>query len=397
MIGIYSICCLNTGKLYVGSSVNISKRVKQHSSELARGIHKNIYLQRAWNKYGGNSFRFNLIDLVNSAPDLEDKESFWIKYFDSTNNKKGYNLLNAPANIATYGSKNGQSKLFADDVEKIIELIYKGYTNRKIAATIGVAITSETISDIRRRHTWAHIRPDIESFPISPSNHAFTAAEVSKVKKKLNRGISIDDIVRQYKVTRNWVWLVVNERIWADVEPKITAIIENPSYKLSEKDVLEIKKLLGKNNLTHREIAGHYGVSVGCISHIQQGSTWGNVGNDIDLSDRKNLAHKLSREAIIEIKERILSGESVSTIAGDFAVSPGLISSIKTNRRHKNVGPSMSTVTYTRKPKLTKETVKQIKTLLNAGVDVKEIAMICNTNVSKIQRIKTGATWVNVI
>ncbi len=394
MIGIYSICCRETGKIYIGSSVNITKRVKQHSSELGRQVHKKIYLQRAWNKYGKDSFQFNVIDLATSIDGLVEKEKFWIGYFDSTNNKRGYNLLNAPANISTYGTKNGHSKLSDNDVLEIMELLYKNYTNVKIADIYGVS--TETISGIRRRKTWTHIRPAIKSFPASPSNYTFSRDEVSEVKTKLNQGASIDDIVRQYNASRSWVWKIAREEMWTHVKPKMTITLKNPTYKISKKGVIEIKRLLAENKLTYREIANVYDVSISCISHIQRGSTWGTTGSVIDLSNRRNLAHKLSSDDVIEIKSRILAGESSFNIAKDFDVSTGAISSIKTNRSHREAGPDMSDVSYTRKKKLPKETVVQIKNLMHSGSSTREIADMLNISRPRVWRIKTGATWADV-
>lgn len=58
MIGTYMIINRKTGKYYYGSSNDIERRFMQHKSELKRGIHHCIYLQRAYNKYGHDSFIF---------------------------------------------------------------------------------------------------------------------------------------------------------------------------------------------------------------------------------------------------------------------------------------------------------------------------------------------------
>lgn len=48
--GIYRIVINN--KSYVGSSLDIKKRLRQHRRELRRDIHDNNYLQNLYNKYG---------------------------------------------------------------------------------------------------------------------------------------------------------------------------------------------------------------------------------------------------------------------------------------------------------------------------------------------------------
>jgi group I intron endonuclease len=62
MIGIYRIINLINNKCYYGSSKNVEKRWKKHKNELVRDKHHNILLQRAWNKYGCDSFMFEFVE-----------------------------------------------------------------------------------------------------------------------------------------------------------------------------------------------------------------------------------------------------------------------------------------------------------------------------------------------
>jgi len=65
--GIYKIINKINGKYYIGSSNNIKQRWYNHRRELNKNIHKNNYLQRAWNKYGESKFEFVLIESL--SPD----------------------------------------------------------------------------------------------------------------------------------------------------------------------------------------------------------------------------------------------------------------------------------------------------------------------------------------
>ena len=56
--GIYIIENKQDGKIYVGSSVNVTTRLKQHITKLKYNKHSNSHLQRAWNKYGEASFLY---------------------------------------------------------------------------------------------------------------------------------------------------------------------------------------------------------------------------------------------------------------------------------------------------------------------------------------------------
>jgi len=56
--GIYIIKNITNKKFYIGSAVNIEKRLYEHLWALEKGYHSNIYLQRAWNKDGKSVFSF---------------------------------------------------------------------------------------------------------------------------------------------------------------------------------------------------------------------------------------------------------------------------------------------------------------------------------------------------
>lgn len=56
--GVYVIENTTNGHRYVGSSNDIKKRRSKHKRMLRNGKHHSQYLQRAWNKYGEESFIF---------------------------------------------------------------------------------------------------------------------------------------------------------------------------------------------------------------------------------------------------------------------------------------------------------------------------------------------------
>lgn len=60
--GIYEIVNTINGNRYVGSAVNIEKRWYEHKRTLQNKKHQNPHLQRAWNKYGADSFKFHVIE-----------------------------------------------------------------------------------------------------------------------------------------------------------------------------------------------------------------------------------------------------------------------------------------------------------------------------------------------
>ena len=63
--GIYKIENLVNGKVYIGKTVDFKERKKEHKLDLRLNRHYNNYLQNAWNKYGRENFKFEMVFLCN--------------------------------------------------------------------------------------------------------------------------------------------------------------------------------------------------------------------------------------------------------------------------------------------------------------------------------------------
>jgi group I intron endonuclease len=72
--GVYQIINKVNGKRYIGSSVNIKSRWRDHIYCLDGGRHNNHYLQRSWNKYGGSNFVFETICLFPESELIENEQ-----------------------------------------------------------------------------------------------------------------------------------------------------------------------------------------------------------------------------------------------------------------------------------------------------------------------------------
>ena len=89
-VGIYKLTNLSNGKIYIGQSVNVEDRIYKHKMALKGNYHKNDHLQKAWNKYGKNSFKFELIKSCKTRY-LDRFEKLYIRIYNSMNVKYGYN------------------------------------------------------------------------------------------------------------------------------------------------------------------------------------------------------------------------------------------------------------------------------------------------------------------
>jgi group I intron endonuclease len=63
---IYRIYNKDSGKSYIGSTNNLGRRIKKHRDELGTNVHKNLHLQRSYNKYGRDSFLVFIEEIVDN-------------------------------------------------------------------------------------------------------------------------------------------------------------------------------------------------------------------------------------------------------------------------------------------------------------------------------------------
>ncbi len=126
--GIYSITNITNGKRYVGSTTNLYRRRQQHLSYLKNNKHVNKYLQNAWNKYGEDSFTFEiLLDC-----ELED-----VRLFE----QRAIDLLKPEYNICpNAGSSIG--RVFTEQHKEKLSLAKKNKPNKHGLRYIGLSVKS---------------------------------------------------------------------------------------------------------------------------------------------------------------------------------------------------------------------------------------------------------------
>lgn len=76
--GIYTITNILTQEQYIGSSINIYKRLTQHRSLLRRGNHHAPRLQEAWNRHGAANFQFAVLEHVSNVRVLPTVEQQYL-------------------------------------------------------------------------------------------------------------------------------------------------------------------------------------------------------------------------------------------------------------------------------------------------------------------------------
>ena len=176
---IYSITNKLDGKVYYGKSERGEDRWEGHRSFLRGGYHRNSYLQNAWNKYGEDSFEFNVI-LTCPVSELNQWEMHFIAEAGGCNSDQNYNL-----------TEGGEGGSHSEETKKRISASTSGEKNHNY----GKPMSEEQKKKISENHA------DVSG----EKNHMFGKSHTDENKKKISASMS-GEKNHQYGKTRTEDW-----------------------------------------------------------------------------------------------------------------------------------------------------------------------------------------------
>ena len=186
---IYKITNTINGKSYIGQTIqNVKERFYQHCATKCSKAVSNMAIHRAIKKYGKSNFTVEVIEEIDST-NLNDRERYWIKYYNSYNN--GYN--------STKGGQDG-CKPFKDlDVESII----KEYNTGKSLRTLGTIfkVDKQTIKDLLIRHN-VKLR--------TTRTYKLSQKDRDKVLEDFASGFSRKEIMIKWNISKSYLSQLIN-------------------------------------------------------------------------------------------------------------------------------------------------------------------------------------------
>lgn len=95
---IYAIRCVKNGKVYIGRTQDLERRMKEHLAELREGRkdngqRQNCGFQSDFDKYGVDNFKVHILEENVQPDEVRARESFWIESYHAADPNYGYNLL----------------------------------------------------------------------------------------------------------------------------------------------------------------------------------------------------------------------------------------------------------------------------------------------------------------
>lgn len=208
--GIYIIKNNIDNKVYIGQSINIKKRIKNHMQNLKNNRHQNVHLQRAFNKYGEQAFSFDVLEYCTKDM-LNNREIYYISFYNSANRKSGYNI-----------ELGGNNSLVSKETKNKLML-------------------KKTSRDIK---------------------------QISLIKHDLANGISRKDIMYKYNISKGNLDSIAQINNYKLVSEELNDIILHQKKKYNDirnNKVLELLKL----GIGNKEIADRLQVSVSVVEKVK--------------------------------------------------------------------------------------------------------------------------------
>lgn len=270
--GIYTITHVSSGRVYVGSAINIYQRWSSHRSSFNKENGKGTpYLRQVWRKHGADAFRFDIVELVDDKSRLIEREQYWINYYGSANRDKGFNIapkagsllgikqsqeainkrvekirgqkrsdeFKRKASAWMQGNKNGAGHswcghLRESDILPIFQAVADGSHVEDVASTFDVSAAS--IRRVIKRRTWDHVVVPTHIVKKAQTNYdnrrkqtnrsdpritRLTPFDVASIKTRLLAGENGAAIAREYGVTDGNIYSIKQGRIWKDIKPSL--------------------------------------------------------------------------------------------------------------------------------------------------------------------------------
>jgi group I intron endonuclease len=197
---IYKISNSFNSKVYIGQTI---RPLNERISEYKRLKIYNNHLKLAFKKYGFENFKFEIVDSTTSIHDLNEKEIYWIKHYESTNKLKGYNIMEGGRNssIATETKEKMRTSHLGKKQNEswIINRIPKAGSDD--AKKYGRPRTEEEKENISKNHAKYWLNKERDQLTKDKISKTKQGQLPSNCKPVFKLNITTKDVIAQYKST----------------------------------------------------------------------------------------------------------------------------------------------------------------------------------------------------
>lgn len=279
--GIYKITNLFNNKVYIGQSVNLLKRKKDHFIYLRNNNHDNQHLQRAYNKYGAKNFKIETVVQCDISK-LDEMETYYIKLYNAINSDFGYNSESG-------GHRN---KVLSQTHKRKISQALKG---RKVSK-----LTCQRIS--KSKQGWKPSEDHLRKFLEGSKKASIGRKHSESAKQKM----------REYRLNHYVITPETRKKLSESNKGKHLGIL-NPSSTIDNHIAQQIKAALYLG-LQIKEVCDIFNVNKNVVKSIKLCKTWTHILPELndELINRRDNWRKETKERIKNLFEQGYSQAEIS-------------------------------------------------------------------------------------
>ena len=308
---IYKIERKKTHQIYIGQTIDFKKRMLEHKKGLIQ------HIDRAIQKYGPEAFSYEILEEV-PLNELNKREIYYIKKYNTYNNKKHYNK---------HPGGDALGKLTEEHKNKLSETL-KDFFSKNPHKHPQLEITKSDVSKI----TYEYMKNDLNSQEISTKynicdrtirkiingNHILNKTNLKYLKLRYmaktiiyyyeEMNLSYNDISQKLNRSRQFIGKIVNRK--HPISKDLGVPKPKSPYKLSKKDYLKIFNDYYDGKYNQDELAEKYNISDGMVSKIVNGKH--SITKNLEIPTNINKKHNnspLSKKEYLGIYNKYKSGE----------------------------------------------------------------------------------------
>lgn len=254
---VYKITNTLNGKVYIGQTVDYRKRKVGHFSYLRRNAHRNRYLQKSFNKYGESSFKMEIIKEC-AVDELDKLEIYYMRKYNSIDKTLGYNMViggntnkSFPDYIRQKMSRSQRGRIISEEHRKRIGKWHKG----KTISPKDIEKANKTKKD--NQIQWGETNP----------NAVLTNDDVEKLIKDMLNGLTVEDVMKKYKCSRQTVYGITRNRTYKAILPNLRKKLYNLNEE-NKKNTLNKIIPMYLNGNSQNKISKELGIARRTVSKV---------------------------------------------------------------------------------------------------------------------------------
>lgn len=258
---IYKITNIINQKIYIGQTKDFERRKREHYNHGYNRVNKVLY--SAMEKYGNNNFIMEKIEEVEDEK-TNEREQYWIEYYDATNQEKGYNI-----NLADASSLENHKLTQKEAISLIEDLKNTHLTYEELARKYNLK-TTQSVRNINKGITY---KQDNYSYPIRLDRNTKAQIDARAIIKDLREtSLTMSEIAKKYNCSQVKISNInTGNRVKFDDENYPIRPTRKTRKILTEEDINNIYYDLINTNLTYKQLAKKYNCGNKVFQHINVG------------------------------------------------------------------------------------------------------------------------------